>query len=316
MCKRRAAYNRTHFATAPGRALTPRINDPMDILLLIKAAILGLVEGFTEFLPISSTGHLILAGALLDFNDARGKLFEIVIQSGAILAVVWEYRQRLAAKLCGLRSACGQFGSSGARAFLADPSVRFFVNLGIAFLPLALLGLLFGKAIKAHLFNAPTVATTFIIGGLIILWAERRQHTVRVQQVDDMSMLDALKLGLMQALALIPGTSRSGSTIIGGLFCGLSRTAATEFSFFLAIPTLILATVYQLYKEWHLVVSEDLAMWMVGFITAFISAFLCVRWLLRYIASHDFTIFAWYRIAFGLLIFLTWQMDWVAWVEA
>ena len=196
----------------------------MDLLLLLKALILGIVEGLTEFLPVSSTGHLILAGDLLDFNDDRGKLFEIVIQSGAILAVCWEYRAKIVAVLTGLpRERAAQ---------------RFTLNLFVAFLPLAILGLLFGKMIKANLFNATTVATTFILGGIAIIWAERREHRIRVNEVEDLSILDAMKLGLAQALALIPGTSRSGATIIGGLFFGLSRKAATEFSFFLAIPTL------------------------------------------------------------------------------
>ena len=271
----------------------------MDLLLLLKALILGLVEGFTEFLPISSTGHLILAGDLLDFNDDRGKLFEIVIQSGAILAVVWEYRTRIASVLGGLAT--------------EKAAQRFTLNLFIAFLPLAVLGLLFGKAIKAQLFNPITVATTFILGGFIILWAEKREHKIRFESVDELGMVDAFKLGLAQALALIPGTSRSGATIIGGLFFGLSRKAATEFSFFLAIPTLSAATVYQLYKERHLLSFDDIGMWVVGFVAAFVSAFLCVRWLLRYISSHDFTVFAWYRIVFGLVVLATaWSgaVDW------
>jgi len=274
----------------------------MDILLLVKALILGVVEGLTEFLPISSTGHLILAGELLHFNDERGKLFEIVIQSGAILAVVWEYRRRLTDVVT--------------HAFSDAKAQHFLINVAIAFVPLAALGLLFGKGIKAHLFNAPTVATTFILGGFVILWAESRQKTsVRVETVDQMTYLDALKLGIAQAFALIPGTSRSGSTIIGGMLFGLSRKAATEFSFFLAVPTLILASLYQLYKERALLSADDIGMWAVGFIAAFISAFLCVRWLLRYIMSHDFKVFAWYRIAFGLVILLTWQMGWVNWVD-
>jgi undecaprenyl-diphosphatase len=260
----------------------------VDPILLLKALILGLVEGFTEFLPISSTGHLILAGDLLDFNDERGKLFEIVIQSGAILAVCWEYRARIISVVSGLtRERAAQ---------------RFTLNLFVAFLPLAVLGLLFGKAIKANLFNPIAVATTFILGGFIILWAEKREHRIRFETVDELGLVDAFKLGLAQALALIPGTSRSGATIIGGLFLGLSRKAATEFSFFLAIPTLGAATVYQLYKERHLLSLDDLGMWVVGFIAAFVSAFLCVRWLLRYISSHDFTVFAWYRIVFGLIV--------------
>lgn len=271
----------------------------MDVLILLKALILGLVEGFTEFLPISSTGHLILVGDLLDFNNERGQLFEIVIQSGAILAVIWEYRVRFASVLRGL-----------GREPVAN---RLVLNLFIAFLPLALLGLLFKKAIEAYLFKPVPVALAFIIGAFFILWAERRQHTVRVQTVDEMTPLDALKMGLAQAAALIPGTSRSGATIIGGLFFGLSRTAATEFSFFLAIPTLLAATVYSLYKERALLSFDDVGMWAVGFIAAFASAFLCVRWLLRYISSHDFTPFAWYRIAFGITVLVTWQLDLVTW---
>lgn len=271
----------------------------MDSLLLLKAFILGLVEGLTEFLPISSTGHLILAGDLLNFNDARGKLFEIVIQSGAIFAVCWEYRARIGKVLCGLSR---------------DPAARRFVlNLFLAFLPLALLGLCFGKTIKALLFNAPVVAMAFIVGGLIILWAERRTHRIHIQTVDEISPWIALQLGLMQALALIPGTSRSGATIIGGLFLGLSRRAATEFSFFLAMPTLLAASVYQLYKERALLSFDDLGMWGVGFIAAFVSAFWAVRALLRYISTHDFSIFAWYRIAFGLVVLLTWRFDWIVW---
>jgi undecaprenyl-diphosphatase len=189
------------------------------------------------------------------------------------------------------------------------------LNLSIAFIPLAVLGLAFGKLIKATLFNPVAVAGAFILGGFIILWAERRTHTVRVQSVDELTPTDALKLGLAQACALIPGTSRSGATIIGGLFFGLSRKAATEFSFFLAIPTLIAATAYQLYKERALLSADDLGMWAVGFVSAFASAFLCVRWLLRYISSHDFTVFAWYRIVFGIVVLATWQFGWVNWTS-
>ncbi|MRR51547.1 MAG: undecaprenyl-diphosphate phosphatase [Rhodocyclaceae bacterium] len=271
----------------------------MDFHPLIQALILGVVEGLTEFLPVSSTGHLILAGDLLGFNDERGKLFEIVIQSGAILAVCWEYRRRIAHVLGG--------------ALNDRTSQRLLLNLGIAFLPLAVLGLLFGKAIKAHLFAPVPVATAFIVGAFVILWAEKREHRIRVEEVEDMTVADALKLGLAQACALIPGTSRSGATIIGGLLFGLSRKAATEFSFFLAIPTLLVATAYQLYKERHLLNADDLSLWAVGFVAAFISAFLCVRWLLRYISSHDFTIFAWYRIAFGLVVIGTWHYGLVDW---
>jgi undecaprenyl-diphosphatase len=275
----------------------------MDIILLLKAAILGIVEGLTEFLPISSTGHLIVVGSLLNFNDERGKLFEIVIQSAAILAVMWEYRAKLGTVLGGLqrREAAAQ---------------RFVINVAIAFLPLALLGLAFGKHIKAALFNPVTVAVTSIVGALFILWAEKRQHTIRVESVDDLSWRDALKVGCAQALALIPGTSRSGATIIGGLFFGLSRRAATEFTFFLAMPTLIAATLYEIYKERALLSFDDLGMWAVGFIASFISAFLCVRWLLRYISSHDFTVFAWYRIAFGLIVLVTYYSGLVSWSAA
>ena len=271
----------------------------MDIILLLKALILGVVEGLTEFLPISSTGHLILAGDLLNFNDDRGKLFEIVIQSGAILAVVWEYRARLARTFAGL----GRDREAN----------RLVLNLFIAFLPLAVLGLAFGKAIKAHLFAPIPVATAFILGAFVILWAERKNHRVRIHSVDEMRPLDAVKMGIAQAFALIPGTSRSGSTIIGGMLFGLSRQAATEFSFFLAIPTLGVATVYQVYKERALLSADDLGMWIVGFISAFVSAFLCVRWLLRYISSHDFVPFAWYRIAFGIVVLATWHFGLVEW---
>jgi undecaprenyl-diphosphatase len=272
----------------------------MDTLLLVKAAILGIVEGLTEFLPISSTGHLIVVGNLLNFNDERGKLFEIVIQSAAILAVMWEYRAKLSSVIGGLMQK-------------KEESQRFVFNLLIAFLPLAIIGLAFGKHIKAVLFNPLTVACTSIIGAFFILWAEKRQHTVKVKSVDDLSWKDALKVGFAQALALIPGTSRSGATIIGGLFFGLSRKAATEFTFFLAMPTLIAATVYELYKERALLSSNDLGMWAVGFVASFISAFLCVRWLLRYISSHDFTVFAWYRMGFGLVVLLTYYSGMVSW---
>jgi undecaprenyl-diphosphatase len=272
-------------------------------LIYWKALILGIVEGLTEFLPISSTGHLIVVGSLLNFNDERGKLFEIVIQSAAILAVMWEYRAKLASVIGGLqrREAAAQ---------------RFTLNVFIAFLPLAIIGLAFGKHIKEALFNPITVACTSIIGALFILWAEKRRHIVSVESVDDLSWKDALKVGFAQALALIPGTSRSGATIIGGLFFGLSRRAATEFTFFLAMPTLIAATVYELYKERALLSSDDLGMWSAGFVASFISAFLCVRWLLRYISSHDFTVFAWYRIVFGLVVLGTAYSGVVSWSAA
>lgn len=273
----------------------------MDFLPIVQALILGIVEGLTEFLPVSSTGHLILAGELLGFNDERGKLFEIVIQSGAILAVCWEYRAKIISVLSGLGT------DAAAR--------RFVLNLFVAFLPLAILGLLFGKAIKAHLFQPVPVAIAFIVGAFIILWAEKREHRIRIESVDDIGIGDAFKLGLAQACALIPGTSRSGATIIGGLLFGLSRKAATEFSFFLAIPTLLVATAYQLYKERALLNGNDISMWAVGFVASFVSAFLCVRWLLRFISTHDFTIFAWYRIAFGIVVIATWQFGLVDWTQ-
>ncbi len=273
----------------------------MDITPLINALILGLVEGLTEFLPISSTGHLILAGDLLAFNSEKGKLFEIVIQSGAILAVILEYRKR--------------FWHVITHVVKEKKSQRFVLNLAIAFLPLATLGLLFGKAIKLYLFKPIPVASAFIIGAFIILWAEKRTHKIRIHSVDDIGAWDALKLGLAQALALIPGTSRSGATIIGGLFLGLSRKAATEFSFFLAVPTLMVATAYQLYKERSLLSFEDTGMWAVGFLASFVSAYLCVKWLLRYISTHDFTVFAWYRIGFGLIVIGTATFDLVSWTS-
>jgi undecaprenyl-diphosphatase len=277
----------------------------MDIVLALKAIIMGLVEGFTEFLPISSTGHLILAGSLLNFTGEKVKVFEIAIQAGAMLAVMWEYRKRIASVLSGLTS---------------DPNARRFVlNLVIGFVPAAVLGLIFSKNIKAVLFAPVPVALAFIIGGLVILWVERRNKTnpvaTRIDSVDEMTMMDAFKVGCAQAFALIPGTSRSGATIIGGMLFGLSRKAATEFSFFLAIPTLLAATVYSVVKERALLSSADLPLFAVGGIAAFVSAFLCVRWLLRYISTHDFTVFAWYRIVFGLVIIASAHYGWVVWAD-
>ncbi|MCK9605321.1 MAG: undecaprenyl-diphosphate phosphatase [Methylomonas sp.] len=272
----------------------------MDIEILIKSLILGVVEGLTEFLPISSTGHLILAGDLLDFNDEKAKLFSIVIQVGAILAICWEYRVKIASVLSGLTS--------------DRQAQKFVLNLAVAFIPLASLGLLFGKHIKALLFKPIPVALAFIVGAFVIIWAEKREHKIRVDNVDDLSMLDAFKLGVAQAFALIPGTSRSGSTIIGGLLFGLSRKAATEFSFFLAIPTLIIASLYDLYKHRDLLhVESDVASFAVGLIAAFISALFAVKGLLRYISHHNFIIFAWYRIAFGLIVIGTAYSGLVQW---
>jgi undecaprenyl-diphosphatase len=271
----------------------------MDPILLLHALILGIVEGLTEFLPVSSTGHLILAGDLLHFNDERGKLFEIVIQSGAILAVCWEYRARIAQVLGGLTNDA-----------VAQRLVR---NLAIAFMPLAVLGLLFKRAIEAHLFKPVPVALAFIVGALVILWAEKREHRIRINSVDELTAVDAIKLGIAQAFALIPGTSRSGATIIGGMLFGLSRKAATEFSFFLAITTLFAACGYEALKNRHLLAAADLPAFGVGFAAAFVSAFLCVRWLLRYVSHHDFTPFAWYRIAFGAMILATAWSGVVSW---
>jgi undecaprenyl-diphosphatase len=270
---------------------------------LIVAVILGLVEGLTEFLPVSSTGHLIVAGSLLNFTGERAKLFEIVIQAGAIVAVCWEYRVRLFAVARGLPRDRG--------------AQRFVLNLLIAFLPAAVLGLAFASAIKARLFAPVPVAGAFIAGALVILWAERRQRarpdSVRIRSVDELRWTDALKIGFAQAFALIPGTSRSGATIIGGMLFGLSRQAATEFSFFLAIPTLFAATGYDLVKNRHLLSTGDLSMIAVGFAVAFVSAFFTIRALLRYVAHHDFVPFAWYRIAFGLVILGTAYAGHVRW---
>jgi undecaprenyl-diphosphatase len=267
--------------------------------LLLKAVLLGVVEGLTEFLPISSTGHLILAAELLGFTGEKAKVFEVVIQTGAMLAIIWEYRARFARVLVGM--------------FSERVSQRFVLNLIVAFLPAALLGLALGSAIKAHLFKPVPVALAFVIGGFIILWVERRPRGVRVETVDDMTWLDALKVGCAQAFALIPGTSRSGATIIGGMLFGLSRRAATEFSFFLAVPTLIAAGAYDFYKNRTLFHADDIALFATGSVAAFISAFLCVRWLLRYIASHDFSVFAWYRIVFGAVVLATSYFGLVEW---
>ena len=275
----------------------------MDLVLLAKAAVMGIVEGLTEFLPISSTGHLILAGALLGLDDAKGKVFDIAIQTGAILAVIIVYWQKIRDTLVALPT--------------QRQAQRFALNVLIAFAPAVVLGLLFGKAIKANLFTPVVVASAFIVGGFIILWAEKRQAQAatapRIQDVDAMTAMDALKVGLVQCLAMIPGTSRSGATIIGGMFLGLSRRAATDFSFYLAIPTLIGAGVYSLYKERALLSAADLPMFGVGLLFSFVSAWLCIRWLLRYIATHTFVGFAWYRIAFGMLVLATAWSGAVSW---
>lgn len=265
--------------------------------------ILGIVEGLTEFLPVSSTGHLIVAGSFLGYTGERAKVFEIVIQAGAILAVCWEFRARLIGAVAGLRS--------------DRVAQRFVVNLIVAFIPAAVLGLLFAKAIKRHLFAPLPVALAFIVGALVILWVERRMRIapsrVRIDDVDDMRWPDALKIGIAQAFALIPGTSRSGATIIGGMLFGLSRPAATRFSFFLAIPTLLAACAYDFLRNRALFSAQDLQGLAIGFVAAFAAAFLCVRWLIRYVSRHDFVPFAWYRIAFGLLILVTAWMGLVDW---
>jgi undecaprenyl-diphosphatase len=275
----------------------------LDHPTALVALILGIVEGLTEFLPISSTGHLIVAGSLLGYTGERAKVFEIVIQAGAILAVCWEYRARLWSVIAGLpTSAVAQ---------------RFAINVLLAFLPAAVLGLLLSRIIKRHLFAPVPVALAFVVGALIILWVERRQRaapaSVRIDSVDAMRWPDALKIGLAQAVALIPGTSRSGATIIGGMLFGLSRPAATEFSFFLAIPTLLAACAYELVRNRALLSSQDLQGFGIGFVAAFASAFLCVRWLIRYVSRHDFVPFAWYRIAFGALILVTAYAGLVRW---
>lgn len=285
----------------------------MDLTLWLKAAIMGVVEGLTEFLPISSTGHLILTASLLGLTGETAKVFGIAIQTGAMLAVIWEYRARLGAAVAGLGD--------------QPPAQRFVRNLVIAFVPAVVLGLALGAAIKAHLFNPVAVALAFIVGGLIILWVERRHHAAfgerdlegrrhaRVESVDDMTALDALKVGLVQCVALIPGTSRSGATIIGSMLFGFSRKAATEFSFFLGIPTLMGAGAYSLVRQRDALDWGDLPMFAVGVVFAFLSALLCIRWLIRYVSSHDFRLFAWYRIAFGALVLLTAWGGWVDWKD-
>jgi len=273
--------------------------------LLVKAAIMGVVEGLTEFLPVSSTGHLILAGALLGFDDAKAKVFDIAIQTGAILAVIIVYWQKIRSTLVALPT--------------ERQAQRFALNVLIAFVPAVILGLLLGKAIKAHLFTPVVVASTFIIGGFIILWAEWRQEknpaVARIQDADNMTAMDALKVGLVQCFAMIPGTSRSGATIIGGMLLGLSRKAATDFSFYLAIPTLIGAGGYSLYKERALLSLADAPLFGVGLVMSFFSAWLCIRWLLSFISTHSFVGFAYYRIVFGLVVLATAWSGVVTWAD-
>jgi len=275
----------------------------MDVVLLIKATVMGLVEGLTEFLPISSTGHLILAGALLGFDDEKAKVFDIAIQTGAIFAVILVYWQKIRDTIVALPT--------------EKQAQRFALNVAVAFVPAVILGLLFGKVIKANLFTPVVVASTFILGGFIILWAERGQEknpaVARIQAVEAMTPMDAFKVGLAQCMALIPGTSRSGATIIGGMLLGLSRKAATDFSFYLAIPTLIGAGVYSLYKERALLSISDTPLFGVGLLVSFLSAWLCIRWLLGFISTHSFVGFAYYRIVFGLVVLATAWSGTVTW---
>lgn len=274
----------------------------MLTLAALQAFVLGILEGLTEFLPVSSTGHLIIAGDLLNFNGDTATAFKIVIQLGAILAVMWEFRARVLGVVGGLPR---------------EPQAqRFALNVLVAFIPAVILGLLLADLIEHWLFNPITVATALIIGGFVMLWAEKREHTIKAETVDDMTWQLALKVGLAQCLALIPGTSRSGSTIIGGLLFGLSRKAATDFSFFLAMPTMVAATVYSLWKYRDILRMEDLPIFAIGFVTTFIVAMLTVRALLKFIASHSYAVFAWYRVGFGLLILATWYFGIIDWSTA
>ena len=270
-----------------------------DPTLLLYALILGLVEGVTEFLPISSTGHLIIVGQLLGFTGEKAKVFMIAIQLAAIFAVVWEYRVRL--------------GHVAVTLHTEPASRRLATNLMAGFLPAAVLGFLFYKEIKAYLFNPIVVASALIVGGVLILWAERRKHVVSTETVDDLTLRRALAVGFAQALAMIPGTSRSGATIIGGLFLGMSRKAAAEFSFFLAIPTMFAATAYDLYKNWRLFDVNDVPLFVVGGVAAFVSALIAVRTLIKFVSRHDYTLFAWYRIVFGGVVLATAYTGLVDW---
>ena len=274
----------------------------MDLWTAAQALILGVVEGLTEFLPISSTGHQIIVADLLNFGGERAMAFNIIIQLGAILAVVWEFRRKIIDVVVGLPT--------------KPEARRFTTNLIIAVMPAVVLGVIFADVIHEYLFNPITVATALVIGGVIMLWAERRQHVIRAETVDDMTWKDAVKIGFAQCLAMIPGTSRSGSTIIGGLLFGLSRKAATEFSFFLAMPTMVGAAVYSGDKYRHLFQPDDLPVFAIGFVTSFIFAMIAVRALLKFISNHSYAAFAWYRIGFGLLILATWQFGWIDWTAA
>ncbi|MDR1349391.1 MAG: undecaprenyl-diphosphate phosphatase [Zoogloeaceae bacterium] len=275
----------------------------MEVLLLFKALMLGIIEGLTEFLPVSSTGHLIIAGSLLDYTNAQSKVFEIVIQLGAILAVCWHFRARVALALRGWRH---------------DPAQqRFWLLLGVAFLPAAVLGVLLHGFIKGYLFNPISVACALIGGGVLMLHIERRAanrpEAIRVTSTDDMRWPDALKVGFAQCIAMWPGVSRSGATIMGGMMFGLSRQTATEFSFFLAIPTMFAATLYDVAKSWNLLRADDLPVFTVGFVASFIFGLLAVKGLIYFVSRHTFNSFAWYRIVFGGVVLLTAGTGWVQW---
>ena len=276
----------------------------MNILLHLKATLMGIVEGLTEFLPISSTGHLIITRDVIGFGIRSSFVFLIAIQSAALLAVCWQYRARL------LRMACGVFHDKKEQ--------RLATNVLIGFIPAAAAGVVLHDIIEHVLFTPYVVAAMFALGGLVIFWVENRiakgVHKITVNDIDAITWKDALKIGAIQCLSLIPGTSRSGATIIGGVFVGLSRTVATEFSFFLAMPMIGGATVYALWKTRDsLALASEWPLYVTAGIAAFISAFLCVRWLLRYVGQHDFRIFAWYRIIFGGIILLTAFTDWINW---
>jgi undecaprenyl-diphosphatase len=274
----------------------------VDIPLLFKALLLGIIEGLTEFLPVSSTGHLIIAGSLLGYTNEQSKVFKIVIQLAAILAICWDYRARLMKVVSGLNN---------------DPAARRFSgHILLAFLPAAVLGVLFHGTIKFYLFNPITVAGALIAGGLVILYLEKRAYHPRINDVEQMSWQVSLKVGFAQAMAMFPGVSRSGATIMGGLIFGLSRKTAAEFSFFLAIPTMLAATVYDVYRNWALLHMEDLPVFAVGFVASFFSAMLAVRAFIHYVSNHSFVPFAWYRIVFGGLILMTAYFGWIDWSDA
>lgn len=257
----------------------------MNLELLAGALLLGVIEGLTEFLPVSSTGHLILVIDLIGFRGPPGQVFEVVIQLGAISAVCWEYFGRFA------RAASG---------FHRDPEqFRFLRNILLAFLPTVVVGGLAYGFIKAHLFDPWVVVAALVLGGVAILIIERNLPAPRHDTVEQMPARTAVAVGLCQVISMIPGVSRAGATIMGGLLVGLDRRTATEFSFFLAVPTMLAASVLDLYKNWAHLDGDGLVVIAIGFVAAFVSALLVVRWLIRFVSHHDFTPFAWYRIAVG-----------------